>query len=89
MTTITYSAGSEADATIIPRNLSQILPEMISLCPHLSGCRTTLYLHFLVSDIGQVRAISGLGGVLRVDVQILQQNSLGECWPEENVVRLI
>ena len=49
----------------------------------------TLYLHFLVSYIGQVRAVSSLGGILRVDVQILQQNCLGECWPEENVVRLI
>ena len=87
MTTITYSADPEADATNIPRNLNRFLPEMTPA--HLSGCQTTLYLHFLVSDIGQVGAICGLGGILRVDVQVLQQNSLGECWPEENVVRLI
>lgn len=84
MTTITYWVGSKADAVNIPRNLNQFLPEMTS-----SSLRMTLYLHFLVSYIGQVRAVSSLGGILRVDVQILQQNCLGECWPEENVVRLI
>lgn len=35
-------------------------------------------LHLLVRDVGQVRAVSRLGRILRVDVQILEDNGLGE-----------
>ena len=35
-------------------------------------------LHLLVTDVGQVAAIGGLGGVLRVDVEVLQNDGLAE-----------
>ncbi len=35
-------------------------------------------LHLLVGDVGQVGAVRRLGGVLRVDVQVLQHDGLGE-----------
>ena len=35
-------------------------------------------LHLLVADVGQVAAIGRLGGVLRVDVEVLQHDGLAE-----------
>ena len=35
-------------------------------------------LHLLVADVGQVAAIGGLGGVLRIDVEVLQNDGLAE-----------
>ena len=43
-----------------------------------------LYLHLFVSNISQMGTIGCFGRILGVDVQILEEDCLGECRPEEN-----
>ena len=49
---------------------------VFALYEHVLKEVVVVLLHLLVSHVGQVTAISCLGWVLGVDVQILQQNSL-------------
>merc|ERR1719354_370521 len=53
---------------------------ILALNKHILKEVVVMLLHLLVRHVGQVGAIRRLGRVLRVDVQVLQQNSLREGW---------
>jgi len=53
---------------------------ILALNKHILEEVVVMFLHLLVRHVGEMGAVSGLCGVLRVDVQVLQQNCLGESW---------
>ena len=53
---------------------------ILALHEHVLKEVVVVLLHLLVGHIGQMGAISRLGRVLRVDVEVGEQDRLGEGW---------